>query len=122
MFASHKDFKRNAVGLPIGRANRGPEAGHENQFDQQPVSSRTVLSTHIDKVKRYRDFCRIEAIVTVTFQYHPSLPARTERLLTSVPFGPLGQKNNFRQRLIDSAINLSVLMHRAERGGTLRII
>lgn len=86
----------------------------------QKVAPLRVLAATIRNVRRYRDFCRIEAIVTVTFQYHPALPPRTERLLTSVPYRPYGRPNDFRHRLIKSAINLSVLMHRSEREVDLR--
>ena len=83
---------------------------------------RRVLGATFSSVRRYRDYCRVEAIVTVTFQYHPSLPARTERLLTSVPMAPNRHPGDLRERLIESAVDLCVLMHRSERGAQLRPI
>lgn len=114
MFANHEVFESAVPALscepaqpvrtPVRKSSRAPQ----------------VLYASFSHVRRYRDYCRVEAIVTVTFRYHPALPPRTERLLTAVPILPEGQTNRFRERLIESAINLSVLMHRAERGVSLR--
>ncbi|WP_417526123.1 hypothetical protein [Marinovum sp.] len=83
-------------------------------------ASSKILAARFDQVRRHRDYCRVEAVVTVTFQYHPSLPPRTERLLTSVPCSCAQEAQDLRQRLIDSAMRLAVLMHRSDREGQLR--
>lgn len=83
------------------------------------LSKGRVLSASFRRVRRYREFCRVEALVTVVFQYHPALPPRVERLLTSVPILPDGHTNRLRERLIESAISLAVLMHRTDRSKTV---
>lgn len=127
MFTSQKDFDFTETVQPVVPAARQPSAHPQRPRSRTATSfgnhkSLKVLNARFEQVRRYRGFCRMEAIVTVTFQYHPSLPPRTERLLTSVPIKATGVQHNFRQRLIKSAINLSVLMHRAERGGCLRTL
>lgn len=82
------------------------------------LSTGRVLSASFREVRRHRESGRVEALVTVVFQYHPALPPRAERLPVSVLILPNGQPNRLRERLIESAISLAVLMHRTDRSKT----
>ncbi len=86
----------------------------------RPVSYE-VLRANITKVRYCRDFGRIEACVAVTYSHHPSSPPRTAYLLTSVPLRRAGQPQDLRQRLIQTAISLSVRFDQQEREGALKV-
>ena len=79
------------------------------------TSSLRVKRCVFTKVRRDQTFGRVQAKVLITIQYHPSLPPRTETLLTSVPFSVTDGKGSLRARLIRDAVNLAVLMDRADR-------
>lgn len=99
-------------------ALRSEQSARQVKHAASHLSKGRVLSASFREVRRYREFGRVEALVTVVFQYHPALPPRVERLPTSVPILPGGQPNRLRERLIESAISLAVLMHRTDRSKT----
>lgn len=82
----------------------------------------TVLRAEFSNVHRYRSHGRIEAEVLVTFRFHPALPSRTERILTSIPLRKAEPIEGIRDRLIKSAVQLAILMRRADRGHHLKAI
>ena len=75
-------------------------SGHSVSYD--------VLRATLSDVHYCRDFGRIEARVAVTYAAHPSALPRTTVLLVSVPLHRRGQRHELRQRLIETAVALSV--------------
>jgi len=84
-------------------------------------STLRLLRSKIVRVRLNRDYRRVEAKVMVTFQYHPSLPPRTEVILTSVPVESGAPRGSLRRRLIKDALQLAVLMHRADQEEIARV-
>lgn len=79
-----------------------------------------VLRAEITKVRYCRDFGRVEACVAITYSHHPSVPPRTDFLLTNVPLRRAGQPQDLRARLIQSAIGLSIRFGQQHREITLK--
>jgi hypothetical protein len=70
----------------------------------------SVCLAEFSQVQRYRDFCRIEAVVNVTFRLQPSLPLQFASVLTSAAILPGASLGDMRKRLIRSAVNLALLL------------
>ena len=80
----------------------------------------SVSLAEFSQVRRYKDFCRIEAIVYVTFTIHPSLPPISTSILTSVPTPRSFEHGQLRRKLIRSAVNLALLMPQYSQEELLR--
>ncbi|UOA32320.1 hypothetical protein DSM110093_02110 [Sulfitobacter sp. DSM 110093] len=115
--------------VPIMHLTAGDIIRRRRSFDpvnvfhtpSEPPVRYTVSEARFRKVHYARDFGRVEAMVEVTYMRHPSEPPRTVCLRASVSLGGSGQRRDLRQRLIQSAVNLSVLFDRLNRGDiTLR--
>lgn len=89
---------------------------------RNPALSRNVelVSSRFSQVRRHRFSSGVEAMVTVTFRYHPALPVRRETLLVSLPRRIHSRPGALRNRLAGMALDLAVLMHRTDRGAALR--
>ncbi|MEQ5827419.1 hypothetical protein J3456_08600 [Sulfitobacter sp. NFXS29] len=77
-----------------------------------------ICSARFHSVHHDRDFGRVEAVVEVTYTHHPRAMPQTVYLRTNVPLRPAGQRQELRQRLIQSAVTLSVLINRQNGGDT----
>lgn len=77
-----------------------------------------VIEARFLSVRYDRDFGKVEAMVEVTYSSHPSAPPRTVCLLTSVPSRGIGQRQEFRQRLVQRAVSISVMFDRLNKGDT----
>ena len=114
MFADHIQFEtgqpvavRMADTIPLNKPAVRLRVGSANER-----ATFRVLDAQFSRVKHCREFCRVEAYVTVTYLYHPAMPPLVACLLTSVPLTAHGYDNNVRTRLIESAVRLSVLLNR----------
>lgn len=94
-----------------------PEAVHPYKFRAFGGEKICVCLAEFSDVRRYRDFCRIEAVVRVVFQIQPSLPPLELSIMTSVPTSRSATDGHLRLRLIRSAVNLGLLMHASEQEG-----
>ena len=88
---------------------------------EQPYTFRTiggekvfVCSADFSHVRRYRDFCQVEAVVHVVFQVQPSFQLFTTTVLTQVPIAVASAKGTHRQRLARKAINLYLMMAKSD--------
>lgn len=81
-----------------------------------------LLASRITHARRHRFSSGVEAMVSVTFRYHPVLPSRTETLHVSLPRRAGSRPGALRERMTGMALDLAVLMHRSDRGGSLRPI
>jgi len=81
----------------------------------------SVCLSEFSRVRRYRDFCRVEAVVRVVFQVHPSLPNFEETILTSVPAPSALGTGVLRKKLVRSAINLVLHMQNNREKGLVEI-
>lgn len=65
-----------------------------------------IIDAIVNEARRCRDFGRVEARVTLTYEPYPGAPAMTRTLLTSVaPHDPKGR--DLRTRLIADAVLLA---------------
>lgn len=78
-----------------------------------------VLGSRFSQVNYDRDFGRVEAVVSITLQYDPSLPPRHETLFVGVPVDGPRKPGELRKRLTDVTVKIAVLMHRTDRGASL---
>ena len=69
-----------------------------------------VSLAQFSQVIRYRDFCRVEAVVDVTFQLLPSLHPIQASVLTHVPIQSEIAPGELRRKLVRSAVTLALLM------------
>lgn len=81
-----------------------------------------LIHSRFSRVRRHRFSNGIEAMVTVTFRYHPALPPRRETLLVSLPRRARSRPGAMRRQLTGMALDLAVLMHRTDRGAALRAV
>lgn len=115
----------NTAGVPVPH-NSG-EVAYLSHVDR-PYSFTALTGERVcvclaefSNVRRYRDFCRVEASVRVVFQLQPALEVRVETFLTSVPFTPASENGtSYRQKLIRSAVNLALLTRANDVEGLLR--
>ncbi len=122
MMMNEKTTENDVAYAPITLSMNAP---HSTPSDPIPIGRKAaqsapslrVLDADIQQVHHCRDFCRIEAFVTVTYLSHPAQPPHTARVLTSVPLLGHGQDNNLRTRLIESAVRLSILLNRTHQNG-----
>lgn len=67
-----------------------------------------IIDAIVNEARRCRDFGRVEARVTLTYEPYPGAPALTRTLLTSVaPHDPKGR--DLRTRLVADAVRLARL-------------
>lgn len=67
-----------------------------------------IIDAVVNNARRCRDFGRVEARVTLTFEPYPGAPAQTRTVLTSVaPHDPKGR--DLRTRLVADAAQLARL-------------
>jgi hypothetical protein len=74
-----------------------------------------VCRAEFSDVRRYRDFCRIEAVVRVVFQIQPSLHTLDISILTNAPIPQTKVGGHLRLRMIRNAINLALHLPRLEQ-------
>lgn len=68
-----------------------------------------VCSADFSQVRRYTDFCLVEAVVHVVFMVHPSSHPISISLLTNVPIASACANGSYRQSLVRKAINVSLM-------------
>lgn len=97
-----------------------PAASSTPPRDKAPSRRVELVSSRFSQVRRHRFSSGVEAMVTVTFRYHPALPVRCETLLVSLPRRIQSRPGALRNRRAGMALDLAVLMHRTDRGAALR--
>lgn len=79
---------------------------HPYKFHALRGENISVCLAEFSEVHRYRDFCRVAAVIRVVFKVQPSLSTFDEVMLTSVPIPPASEIRQLRKKLIRSAVNL----------------
>jgi len=103
---------------PIASLTTGDIIRRRRSYDPVTVSCSSgpvafeIIEARFENVHFARDFSKVEAMVEVTYRRHPAEPTRSVCLRANVPLRRIGQRQELRQRLIQSAVNLSALFDR----------